>query len=253
MFKKLLIAASAFLLVACEEVESPSQEPPSSPAPATKQETTFLRTADQGKAMYRSIIPRVAPVAKSICQDFSKDLPARFCDFQYTVVDNPNQPPNAFQTVNRAGQPVIAFNINMLRTMKNQHETAFILGHEAAHQIARHLLQRQQNVTGGAILGSIIAGATGIDPSVGADLGGAVGSRAYSKTFELQADAIGTHIAARAGFNPSIGAQSFTRFGGSNALLSTHPPAPDRIATVEREWARYRAGDRRIPCYHSGS
>ena len=246
MIRHFLIAASAVFLIACEPVESPSQEPP-----ATKQETglQYQRSAEEGRAMYARIINRVSPVAKSVCREFSKDLPSKFCEFQYTVINDVRQPPNAFQTINRAGQPLIAFNVNMLRTMRNEHETAFILGHEAAHQIARHLLRRQQNATGGAVAGAILAGVLGVDPQAGADLGGAVGARSYSKTFELQADAIGTHIAARAGFNPSIGAQSFTRFGGSNALLSTHPASPDRIATVEREWAKIRAGDRRIPCY----
>ena len=249
MFKKLLVASiCAVTLVACEEVESPQPAPQPEQQQSTRNEP--VRSYADGLAAFNRVRARVNAQAVAVCNQFRADLPARYCQFQYNVLNNDKQPANAFQSWNRAGQPVITFNSNMLRTVRNDHEIAFILGHEAGHQIARHLIRRRENATAGAVLGAIIGSATGIDPSSAADLGGAIGGRAYSKEWELQADVLGTHIAARAGYNPEIGAQSFNRFSGSNALLSTHPPGPDRIATVQRTYAQIKAGNRRIPCFH---
>jgi predicted Zn-dependent protease len=44
-----------------------------------------------------------------------------------------------------------------------------------------------------------------------AQLGAAVGARTYSRTAELEADALGTVIAYRAGYDPLAGAQLFLR------------------------------------------
>ncbi len=69
-------------------------------------------------------------------------------------------------------------------------------------------------------------------------VGGAVGVRSFSKRFELEADALGTVIAGRAGYDPVRGAAYFTRIPDpGNAFLGTHPPNADRIETV-REAAK---------------
>ena len=66
-------------------------------------------------------------------------------------------------------------------------------------------------------------------------IGAAIGARSYSKDFELEADALGTVIAARAGFNPVRGAQFFNRIPDpGNRFLGTHPANADRLATVQR-------------------
>lgn len=234
--KYLSILLCAGFLASCtvETTQQPTtQKPPETqaPKPAAPKVT---QTASQGVAGYQRVAKRVEPVAESICRSFSKDQRAGFCDFQLKVDQNPKAPPNAYQSIGRDGRPVITFNINMLRTVKNDHEVAFIMGHEAGHQIARHLLQKRNNAQAGAILGAILVGAAGGNPQSGADLGGFIGAQSYSKAFELQADRIGAHIAYRSGYDPLIGARSFQRTGGSNSLLSTHPPGPDRYQTVVR-------------------
>ena len=56
-----------------------------------------------------------------------------------------------------------------------------------------------------------------------------------SKEFELEADALGTIITSRAGYQPVVGAQFFNRIPDpGNRFLGTHPPNSQRIATVER-------------------
>ena len=66
-------------------------------------------------------------------------------------------------------------------------------------------------------------------------LGAQVGARTYSKEFELEADALGTIIASRAGYDPLLGAEFFNRIPDpGDKFLGTHPPNAERIATVRR-------------------
>ena len=75
------------------------------------------------------------------------------------------------------------------------------------------------------------------------EIGAVVGARSYSKEFELEADALGTVIAARAGFDPVRGAEFFLRIPDpGNRFLGTHPANAERIATVRRAAAEIGLG-----------
>lgn len=69
-------------------------------------------------------------------------------------------------------------------------------------------------------------------------LGAAAGQTAYSQSYELEADVIGTYIAKSAGYNPIQGARYFARpepkksQSGKLSFWGTHPPDEKRIATV---------------------
>jgi len=90
----------------------------------------------------------------------------------------------------------------------------------------------------GAALGGILAAVVGADPNTAGtfqNLGANVGARTYSKDYELEADALGTIIAYRAGYNPAVGARFFTRIPDpGNQFLGTHPPNKSRIQTVRK-------------------
>lgn len=227
--KKFGLFCAVASLAACETTTT---APPAETKPAAPTKSVITQSTNSGIAGYQRVARRVEPVAERVCRDFSKDQPVSFCDFRLEVDRDTRQAPNAYQSIGRDGRPVITFNVNMLRTVKNDDEIAFIMGHEAGHQIARHLLQKRSNAQAGAILGAVLVAAAGGDPTTGADIGGLVGAQSYSKQFELQADRIGAHISSRAGYNPLTGAKSFDRTGGSNNLLSTHPPGADRYNTV---------------------
>jgi predicted Zn-dependent protease len=241
---KTAIISFAFLpfLAACVDTAAPPTQTKPHPKPvATKPVPVVTRSAQSGLAAFARVSRRVEPVAERACRQIHKTAPPRFCDFVIRVDNNPKQPANAFQSIGRDGRPIITFNINMIRSIQNDHEIAFILGHESGHQIARHLTKTRQNQAAGAILGGILAGVLGASVQSGSDLGGLVGARGYSKGFELEADRIGTHIASRANYNPIIGARSFKRTKGSNAFLSTHPPSQERINTVNQTYAQIKA------------
>lgn len=186
-------------------------------------------------ARYNQVVARVEPVAESYCRQRTDNLN---CDFNIIVDKRKGQPANAYQTIDKNGRPILAFTLAMIADVSNSDEIAFVLSHEAAHHIAGHIPRQRQNATAGAvILGGLatLAGAGSGAVDTAANLGAAVGARTYSKDFELEADAIGTVIAKRAGYNPVRGAEFFNRIPDpGDRFLGTHPPNAERIETVRR-------------------
>ena len=185
---------------------------------------------------FRDAVRRVEPVAEQFCRQRS---PQQNCDFLIVVDDRPNQPINAYQTLDRNGRPIIAFTVPMIHEARNRDEIAFVMAHEAAHHIAGHIARQQQNAALGATLLGTLAGTLGAATPDSIDtaqqLGAAVGARSYSKNFELEADAFGTVIADAAGYDPLRGAQFFFRIPDpGDQFLGTHPPNAERLRTVQR-------------------
>ena len=188
-----------------------------------------------------SVVDSVEPVAERICR---AEAPGAKCDFQIVVDQRPDQPPNAYQTLDKAGRPIIAFTVSLIAETRNRDEIAFIIGHEAAHHIAGHLARRAESAQRGALLAGVLASIGGAaDDAVRAavQLGAEVGARTYSKDFELEADALGTVIAFRAGFDPVVGARYFERIPDpGNRFLGTHPPNRQRVQTVRETMSSLR-------------
>lgn len=227
--KALPILGALVFLVACEPVPTGTTAPQQQPTATPNTQKVSVR---QAQANFASVLRRVEPVAEQECKKRSPDLN---CDFKIVVDTRPGIPPNAFQTLERGGRPVIGFTASLLAEARNTDELAFVMGHEAAHHIERHLARQRESATGGAILGGILAAGLGVPTDLGTRLGGTIGARAYSKNNELEADALGTVIAKRAGYDPVRGAQFFTRIPDpGDRFLGTHPPNAARIETVRR-------------------
>ncbi|WP_425039989.1 M48 family metallopeptidase [Primorskyibacter sp. S187A] len=204
-------------------------------SPSASERASIRARADRAANQFVSVIQRMEPIAEQMCRE---ERPGN-CDFQIVVDNRVGLPPNAFQTVDRRGRPVLAFNLALITSVRNADELAFVVGHEAAHHIANHLERRQQSATvGAAVFGGVIGAITGGDAGAvraGQEIGAAVGSRSYSKEFELEADALGTVITHRAGYDPVRGSQFFTQLPDpGNAFLGTHPPNAARKAIVAR-------------------
>lgn len=195
----------------------------------------------QAAANFIEAAQRVEPVAEAMCRERRR---GGSCDLRIVVDDRPGQPPNAFQTLDNFGRPVIGFTLSLVAETRNADEVAFILGHEAAHHILGHIQITQQNAMQTAILAGMVAQAQGASAETvraATDMGALVGARAYSKDFELQADALGTEIAWRAGFDPVRGAEFFFRLPDpGNRFLGTHPPNAERRAVVLQTAAQLR-------------
>lgn len=181
------------------------------------------------------VVNTLEPVAERECRARTTNLN---CDFNIVVDDRPGQPANAFQTLDRQGRPIIAFTLALIDDARNEDELAFVMGHEAAHHIAGHIARQQQNAVAGAVIFAGLATLSGGDANTvrsAQELGAQVGARSYSKDFELEADALGTIITQRAGYDPIRGAAFFTRIPDpGDRFLGTHPPNASRIETVRR-------------------
>lgn len=193
---------------------------------------------EEAARSFAEVVKAVEPQAEAECR---RQAPRLNCDYRI-VVDGRRGPPNAFQSLDDAGRPVITFTIALIASVDNADELAFIMSHEAAHHILTHLDRQRRNSEAGAVVFGELAtlsGGSANDVARAQELGAAVGARAYSKDFELEADELGTVIAHRAGYNPLIGAGFFARIPDpGNEFLGTHPPNSDRLAVVYRTSAR---------------
>ena len=218
-----ILCAIAFVLAGCDVVvTTPSGTPTATPVSSPVAE---IPRDQRGMARaFVDVVNRLEPVAERECR---RRAPSLNCDFLIVVDDRAGQPANAFQTVDETGRPIIAFTIALIADARNTDEIAFVMAHEAAHHIENHLEQQRRNATLGAVVFGQLAGVTGGDSDVGA--------RTYSKDFELEADRLGTIIAARAGYDPLRGVEFFFRVPDpGDQFLGTHPPNAQRVEIVRQ-------------------
>lgn len=202
---------------------------------------TTYQTNEDGAAKntvnFDGVVSAVRPIAIAECRKRARA--DTNCDFRVELDTNRRAAPNAYQSLDDDGRPVLTFTATLIPAIRNADELAFIISHEAAHHISGHLVRQEENAAKGATVFADLATLTGGDVAEAERLGAAVGARNYSKEFELEADELGTIIAFRAGFNPLVGAQFFTRIPDpGDEFLSTHPPNSARLDMVRRTSAR---------------
>ncbi|ETX27693.1 M48 family metallopeptidase [Roseivivax isoporae] len=236
-----LVLCLGAALAACAPIDV-SPVPPGSDVPTTEpggplvtEQGELRNRAERAARQFVQVVDTVEPVAEAECRRVASNAN---CNFIIVVDDRPGQAPNAFQTLDRAGRPILAFNLALIASVDNADELAFVMGHEASHHILGHLARSQQNAAVGAVIFSGLAAMTGAGPESvrsAEQFGAAVGARTYSKEFELEADRLGTIITARSGYNPVRGAEFFMRIPDpGNRFLGTHPPNAQRIEVVRR-------------------
>lgn len=243
MIKHLFAACVGLALAGCAGYptgQQPNRAPPPVGAPPATAPLPQGRISDFSRAA-----TRIEATAQSMCRDSVPTAPAVRCDFEYRLVDDPRLGPNAFQTLGPDGRPVVAMTTQLVAATANSDEIAFILGHESAHHISDHLGRAQsQAMTGALVLGALATLGNASDDVVSdmMDLGAALGGRAYSQSYELEADRLGAYIAARAGYDPGRGALVFARpvLAGGGGLLSTHPGSAQRQTAAAATAAEIR-------------
>lgn len=208
-------------------------------APLPELEAAPILPVETAAENFVAVVARVEPVAEQYCRSLRR---VANCDFRIVIDDRPGQPPNAFQTLDEAGRPILAFTVPLIRDARNRDELAFVLGHEAAHHIAGHIPRQQNTALAGAVLAGVLAQVSGAGEQAVAtaqDLGATVGARRFSKEFELEADSLGTEIALVAGYDPMLGAAFFDRMPDpGDQFLGTHPANADRKRVVAATLAR---------------
>ncbi len=200
---------------------------------------------------------RVKPVAEQLCEAETASDSAFDCDARFAV-DRADESRNAYFTYGKNDLPTIAFTLPLLKDAQDDDEIAFIMGHEYGHLIARHIQKQQQQAAAGMfILGALTIAAQANNQNADPDnvgrnieLGGAIGSRAFSQTYELESDVLGTRIAEAAGYDAIKGAQYFARpeaaktSAGHLSFWGTHPPDEDRLAIVLTTQKQIESGEK---------
>lgn len=204
----------------------------------------FSGGAAEAARAYAAVIRKMEPAVEREC--VQRRTQPISCDFQFVVDDRPGQEPNAFQTIDNNGRPIIGFTLSLIAEARNADELAFVVGHEASHHILGHLNRKSSAATVGAvILGGLASAYGGSDAAIqGAqEFGAQVGARYYSRDWELEADYLGAIVALNAGYDPQNGAQFFARIPDpGDRILGTHPSRASRMAQVTRAVADYRSG-----------
>lgn len=139
----------------------------------------------------------------------------------------------------------VGVNVGLFKVVQNDDQLAAVLGHEIAHVMARHSAERmsQQMLMQTGLQG---LGAAGTSQSMVQLLAAAAQLGVilpYSRTQEAEADRIGLHYMAQAGYDPRAAIalwQNMEKAGGKGPpeFLATHPSPGNRIAMIEAELPR---------------
>lgn len=212
------------------------------------EDSQLVQLADQSWAQLRAKIPlsedpalnaRLARIAAPIARATGReDL-----DWRFAVLDSPEL--NAFVLPN--GQ--VGFFRGIMEFAQSDDELGAVMGHEAAHLLARHPAERVSQelaVNAGLSLAQIflsgengenaelIAGALGLGATYGVLL-------PYSRKHELEADRLGVELMRKAGMEPAAAIRFWERMIASQArggqpieALSTHPADDRRLAELQQ-------------------
>ncbi len=149
-------------------------------------------SAGHSPVNFASVARQIEPLAEQMCRQRTTNTN---CDFKILVDDRAGQPPNAYQTLDPQGSPVIGFTAALIARAHNNDELDFVMGHEAAHHILGHLGKTRDTALVGAVLGGLLAtlaGGNTTDVDLAQNIGGSFGARTYSKDFELEAQSLHT-------------------------------------------------------------
>ena len=161
--------------------------------------------------------------------------------WQFALLDNPHTA-NAFCL---PGGKIVVYT-GMLAFTRNEEGLAAILGHEVAHAVAQHSSERKSQRLLTSLASIAIPAPLGEAATFGMLL-------PYSRLHESEADRMGMHFMAMAGYNPEKAVEVWSRFKNDaerekraqSEFFSTHPSDDTRIAqnqaTLLEVWPIYRA------------
>jgi predicted Zn-dependent protease len=206
--------------------------------------TDFLTTnpvvaaTNQDAAMVERVGKRIAAATEKYLKDNRKGKRLKGFDWNFKLVNDP--------TINAWCMPGgrVVFYTGILPITKDENGLAVVMGHEIAHAIARHGNERmsQQIAIHGA--GASFNAMMNERPEATRNIflqsygvASALGSLAYSRRHEAEADHMGLVFMALAGYDPREAPKFWERMsqlGGADVpeILRTHPSDEKRIKNI---------------------
>lgn len=204
--------------------------------------TARLSTYAVSMAMVKRVGQRLATAVVSYLNANGMGSDVSQYQWEFSLVQDQNV--NAFCM---PGGKIVVYD-GLLPVTRDEASLAVVLGHEIAHAVARHSAERLSNQVkqqyGSRLLGTVLNGAgasTGLQQisSTVFGLGSTLGSAAYSRKQESEADRLGIIFAAMAGYDPQVATAFWQRMasatGGGSSIFSDHPSDATRIADI-RKW-----------------
>jgi predicted Zn-dependent protease len=179
---------------------------------------------------------RVQRVGRRIAESSVRRYPQACAEFdwQFALIDTPEV--NAWMLP--GGKSGV--NTGLLKVATSDDELAVVMGHEAAHAIARHGAERISRGMAAQVVFGVAAASGEVDPALveaTAVAYGALGETAFSRGEESEADHIGLLIAADAGYDPRAAIEFWRKMGALGGakppeFLSTHPSDETRATRL---------------------
>lgn len=214
---------------------------------ATQQYTTFLSqnppvaaAASKDADMVQRVGSRLASAVQTyLSQKGQADLISGY-QWEFHLVNN-----NEANAWCMPGGKVVVYS-GLMPLVQNEAGLAVVLGHEIAHAISRHGNERMSQQLAAQGLGATLSIATANNSQQTQNIFNTVygvtstlGTLAYSRKQESEADHIGLIFMAQAGYNPNEAVPFWQRMaakGGAKPpeLLSTHPADATRIKDIQK-------------------
>jgi predicted Zn-dependent protease len=234
-------AIAAGSVVACAQIPASELQPGERPD---------LDSTEAGLWMHMDKVEEQLKSSGRIVEDaalnaYLRDIVCRlepeYCpDIRIYVVDVP------YFNANMAPNGMMQVWTGLLIRTENEAQLAFVLGHELAHYVRRHSLQRWidlQNKANAASVFSILTSAASVG-YVGymGELAAIASALSFSRDQEREADEVGTARAVEAGYDPREAVriwqvlqeeQSVSKEKERSIFLSTHPGTDERIRNLK--------------------
>ncbi len=255
MQRRILIA-----LIFSLQVLSAADKAPKAPKPVKQRElkpgfTMFpvAQDIEMGKAAIKEIEPTITilndPAMTAYIKRLGDSITSQIQNppfsFVYKMVNDPQI--NAFCVPGG----FVYVNTGILINAENEGQVVGVMGHEIGHAILRHSANQMSKgmllqglATAGAMVGEMKGGVAGMAAQIGSGLGAQLMAMKFSRNHEKDADAFGSRLMSKVGYNPLEMARFFEKMqqmsggkqaGGVAGWMASHPNPGSRVQLIEQE------------------
>src|SRR5262245_39888784 len=243
--KSALVAASLAAFVTTAVAQTAVTAPKNKYSPADDVKLGLQAAQEVQKELPVMRDEMVNTYLSAIGRRLVENIPPEFQhpEFRYTFTGINVRDINAFAL---PGGPMF-INRGMIEKAHTEGEVAGVMAHELSHVALRHGTAQQTKATpyaigdvAGQILGAIVGGRTGAVIAQGSHLGIGTYFMKFSREYEQQADILGSHIMAAAGYDPRDMANVFKTIEqesgpGGPQWMSDHPNPGNRYEYINKE------------------